>query len=91
MKGKWNMRKAANILWDVDDEGDGSREKILAKLPTEVEIPDNIDIKVYIEDARQTVQNLKDNTYDAIFLDPFSQNMAPELFSIEFFSQFSLG
>lgn len=52
------------------------------------EIPDNIDINVYIEDARQTVQNLKDNTYDAIFLDPFSQNMAPELFSLEFFKEF---
>lgn len=52
------------------------------------EIPENIDINVYIEDARQTVQNLEDDTYDAIFLDPFSQNMAPELFSVEFFRQF---
>ena len=54
----------------------------------ETEIPDNIHINVYIEDARQTVQNLADNTYDAIFLDPFSQNMAPELFSVEFFKEF---
>ena len=52
------------------------------------EIPENVDINVYIEDARQTVQKLKDNTYDAIFLDPFSQNMAPELFSLEFFKEF---
>ena len=52
------------------------------------EIPENIDINVFIEDARQTVQRLEDNTYDAIFLDPFSQNMAPELFSVEFFKQF---
>ena len=52
------------------------------------EIPSNIDINVYIEDARQTVQNLEDNAYDAIFLDPFSQNMAPELFSLEFFKEF---
>ena len=54
----------------------------------ECEIPENFDINVYIEDARQTVQNLDDNTYDAIFLDPFSQNMAPELFSVEFFKEF---
>jgi len=54
----------------------------------ECEIPENIDINVYIEDARQTVQKLEDNTYDAIFLDPFSQNMAPELFSLEFFKEF---
>ncbi|WP_407377269.1 MnmC family methyltransferase [Methanobrevibacter sp.] len=52
------------------------------------EIPDNIEINIYIEDARQTVQRLEDNTYDAIFLDPFSQNMAPELFSLEFFKEF---
>lgn len=52
------------------------------------EIPKNIDINVYIEDARQTIQNLEDNYYDAIFLDPFSQNMAPELFSLDFFKQF---
>lgn len=52
------------------------------------EIPENININVFIEDARQTVQNLKDNSYDAIFLDPFSQNMAPELFSLEFFKEF---
>ena len=52
------------------------------------EIPENIDINVFIEDARQSVQKLKDNTYDAIFLDPFSQNMAPELFSIDLFKEF---
>lgn len=54
----------------------------------ECEIPENIDISVFVEDARQTVQNLEDNTYDAIFLDPFSQNMTPELFSLEFFKEF---
>lgn len=54
----------------------------------ECEIPENININVFIEDARQTVQKLDDNTYDAIFLDPFSQNMAPELFSVEFFKEF---
>lgn len=52
------------------------------------EIPENIDVNIFIEDARQTVQKLKDNTYDAIFLDPFSQNMAPELFSLDFFMEF---
>ena len=51
-------------------------------------IPKNISINVYIEDARQTVQRLDDDTYDAIFLDPFSQNMAPELFSVELFKEF---
>lgn len=52
------------------------------------EIPENINVNVFIEDARKTVQNLKSDSYDAIFLDPFSQNMAPELFSVEFFNEF---
>lgn len=54
----------------------------------ECEIPENMEINVFIEDARQTVQNLEDASYDAIFLDPFSQTMAPELFSLEFFKEF---
>lgn len=52
------------------------------------EIPENMEINVFIEDARQTVQKLEDSQYDAIFLDPFSQIMAPELFSLEFFREF---
>ena len=52
------------------------------------EIPENIDINVFIEDARKTVQKLDDDSYDVIFLDPFSQNMAPELFSLDFFKEF---
>lgn len=52
------------------------------------DIPDNIEINVYIDDARKTIQNLDSNSYDAIFLDPFSQNMAPELFSVDLFKEF---
>ena len=52
------------------------------------EIPSNIDLKIHIDDARQVIQKLPDNAYDAIFLDPFSQNMSPELVSLEFFKEF---
>lgn len=51
-------------------------------------IPENIDLKIHIDDARQVIQNLPDNSYDAIFLDPFSQNMSPELVSLDFFKEF---
>lgn len=54
----------------------------------ETVIPSNIDLKIHIDDARQVIQKLEDNTYDAIFLDPFSQNMSPELVSLEFFKEF---
>ena len=54
----------------------------------ETEIPDNINLNIHIDDARKVIQNLKDNHYDAIFLDPFSQNMSPELVSVEFFKEF---
>ena len=52
------------------------------------EIPSNIDLKIHIDDARQVIQKLPDATYDAIFLDPFSQNMSPELVSVDFFKEF---
>lgn len=51
-------------------------------------IPDNVDINLNIDDARRVIQNLEDDKYDAIFLDPFSQNMAPELVSLDFFNEF---
>ena len=51
-------------------------------------IPDNMELNIYIDDARQVIQNLEDDHYDAIFLDPFSQNMAPELVSVDFFKEF---
>lgn len=60
-----------------------------AKLSLEkAEIPENIEVDVFIEDGRKTIQSLENDTYDGIFLDPFSQNMAPELFSLEFFKEF---
>ena len=52
------------------------------------EIPENIEINLYIDDARHVIQKLEDDRYDAIFLDPFSQNMAPELVSLDFFNEF---
>ena len=54
----------------------------------ETVIPQNMGLKIHIDDARQVIQKLPDNTYDAIFLDPFSQNMSPELVSVEFFREF---
>jgi tRNA U34 5-methylaminomethyl-2-thiouridine-forming methyltransferase MnmC len=59
-----------------------------AKLEIEnAKIPDNVNINILCEDARKTVKNLKDNTYDAIFLDPYSPAMAPELCTVEFFEE----
>lgn len=40
-------------------------------------------INIYIDDARKVVEKLKGN-YDAIFLDPFSPSMSPELYSLDF-------
>ena len=54
----------------------------------EESIPDNINLNIFIDDARKVIQKLEDNVYDAIFLDPFSQNMAPELVSVDFFREF---
>ena len=50
-------------------------------------IPENINLNIFQEDARKTVKHLKNNTYDAIFLDPYSPAMAPELCTVEFFKE----
>ncbi|MDR2967728.1 MAG: SAM-dependent methyltransferase [Methanobacteriaceae archaeon] len=50
-------------------------------------IPPNIAISIYCEDARETIKKLEDNSYDVIFLDPYSPAMAPELCTVEFFRE----
>lgn len=52
------------------------------------DIPENIDLRIHIDDARKVIRDLEDKTYDAIFLDPFSQNMSPNMVSLEFFREF---
>ena len=65
------------------------KEKYIKNLKINTKPPENIQINIFIDDARKTIQKLKNNTYDAIFLDPFSQIMSPELFTLEFFEQIS--
>lgn len=50
-------------------------------------IPSNIQFNIYSKDAREIVQNLSSDYYDAIFLDPFSPSKAPELYTVEFFKE----
>jgi len=48
-------------------------------------IPSHVNIVVHCQDARKMVSNIPSNKkYDAIFLDPFSPEKSPELYSTEF-------
>jgi len=49
------------------------------------EIPKNIHIQIFCDDARQAIKKMDDEAYDAVFLDPFSPGKSPELYSLEFF------
>lgn len=63
-------------------------EENYAKLELEkTEIPENININIFCEDGRKTIQKLEDDKYDAIFLDPYSPAMTPELCTVEFFEE----
>ncbi|MBC7118277.1 MAG: hypothetical protein H5T38_04885 [Methanobacteriaceae archaeon] len=53
------------------------------------EIPDNISIELFCEDARQTLPSLPQKYYDAIFLDAFSPPKSPELYTLEFMLELS--
>ncbi len=78
----------AHDICKVAIERELIRENYASLKLEETEVPENISIDIYIDDARQVIQKLESNSYDAIFLDPFSQNMAPELVSIDFFKEF---
>ncbi|MBE6494041.1 MAG: hypothetical protein E7Z84_05490 [Methanosphaera stadtmanae] len=58
--------------------------KVLSKIPS------NLHINIHVVDARDFIKNLSnDMTYDAVFLDPFSPDKSPELYSVDFFKQIS--
>jgi hypothetical protein len=50
-------------------------------------VPENIDLKLFCEDVRIAIKKLPSNYYDGIFLDPFSPDLSPELFTVDFFMQ----
>ncbi len=47
-------------------------------------IDNNIQIKIILDNARNSIKKLK-NTFDAVFLDPFSPPKNPELWTKQFF------
>ncbi len=47
----------------------------------------NISITIMLGDARETIKKLKDNSFDAVFLDPFSPKTAPEMWNVNFFKE----
>ena len=56
--------------------------------PTNLEFKQkHVTVKLILGDARETVKNLPDNYFDAIFFDPFSPKTAPEMWTVEFFKE----
>lgn len=47
----------------------------------------NISITILLGDARETIKKLKDDSFDTVFLDPFSPKTAPEMWNINFFKE----
>ncbi|MFH1668322.1 MAG: MnmC family methyltransferase [Candidatus Woesearchaeota archaeon] len=48
---------------------------------------ENVDVKLVMGDARDTIKELKDETFDVVFHDPFSPQKCPELWTEEFFKE----
>lgn len=44
-------------------------------------------IKLVLGDARETVKELPDDHFDAVFMDPFSPKTAPEMWKVSFFKE----
>ncbi|MFH1396334.1 MAG: MnmC family methyltransferase [archaeon] len=47
----------------------------------------NVTVKVILGDARETVKELQDNHFDAVFFDPFSPKTAPDMWQTPFFKE----
>ena len=46
-----------------------------------------VKIKVVLGDARETITQLQENYFDAVFFDPFSPKTAPEMWQVPFFQE----
>jgi tRNA U34 5-methylaminomethyl-2-thiouridine-forming methyltransferase MnmC len=46
-----------------------------------------VEINLVMGDARENIQKLQNESFDVVFLDPFSPAKCPELWTAEFFSQ----
>ncbi|MDP3990582.1 MAG: MnmC family methyltransferase [archaeon] len=54
--------------------------------PTSLEFKEgNVTVKILLGDARETVKTLTDDSFDAVFFDPFSPKTAPEMWTKELF------
>ncbi len=49
-------------------------------------ICDDFSIKIFFGEARENIKNIN-STFDAVFQDPFSPGMNPELWTVEFFKE----
>ena len=47
----------------------------------------NLKITILVGDARECIKKLKDNYFDAVFMDPFSPKTSPEMWSTDFFKE----
>jgi len=46
-----------------------------------------ISIKLIMGDARETIRQLENDSFDAVFMDPFSPKTAPEMWGVDFFKE----
>jgi tRNA U34 5-methylaminomethyl-2-thiouridine-forming methyltransferase MnmC len=80
----------AAILAPLIDSWSPAVKEILTKLALENRcLEEKITAELLIGDARQTIQSLIKNNFqaDAIFFDPFSPKRCPQLWTVEFFQQ----
>jgi len=62
--------------------------KLIKKMGEKLELVEGqISITVLLGDARERVKELKDDSFDAVFLDPFSPKTAPDMWKVDFLKE----
>lgn len=70
------MTNLSNLVLNLEQDSPKSKKLELKE--------ENIDITIYIDDARNSIKSLESNYFDGIFFDPFSPKSCPILWTEEF-------
>ena len=81
------VRAAAEFFQTLETDPVNWNETLQKLLDHSVDFPNLGKVNLRFGDARWLIQNLPDESFNAVFHDPFSSQHCPELWTVEFFEQ----
>jgi tRNA U34 5-methylaminomethyl-2-thiouridine-forming methyltransferase MnmC len=86
--GLENYQGIVDEIVDMGDEYPFDCRVLMQEVAERGEYKDNVvSVNLVMGDARETIKKLRDDSFDVVFLDPFSPKKCPELWTKEFFDE----